>query len=315
MLLFGLSFRQGRIGDVRDRILAPLKEDVDPDLAGTEINYRHMIKSARMVSISLRRFATFLGCSERELLDLAPLLLHLEGLVYRADYHFEDLQQGSERTDREFVAGMRRILALYGLDTPEIRCHIDTLIAYFESETDIVCGNTVPDEATLREVTRVRSSDWRLALGVIEAMLERPCSPRTRQVLESWFALYEIRQDVLQYAEDVDNSSYNTLRLYVRRYGPTAGVERLRKEQLRLARELLSAWRGAGFTESLRLWRALSAPVPPVLLAALPWPLVRRHAQDCVRRDLFPPFPSVVDEAADPVEAAAKPLEASNDRP
>jgi hypothetical protein len=294
MLAIRSAYAKRRFCGLQQKILEPLRVSDETELGATAISYRHMLKSGRMVLGSLRRFATFIGCDERELLELSPLLLHLEGLVYKADYYYEALQKVQVESAPDFVAGFEQVLVLYGLNTSSVRQHVNDLIAYFERETEIVCGTAEIDETVLREVTRIRSSDWRLAICVIQEVLDRPCSLTELTLLEQWYTLYEIRQDLLQYAEDATNDTYNTLRLYVRIFGPAEGVVRLKVERDRLTAEFLSAWQQTTTTQSARLWRAFHAAFPAAVLAALPWSLVKGYAEKCMRNELLPDFPSVV---------------------
>jgi hypothetical protein len=211
MLAIRSAYAKRRFCGPHQKILQPLDVSDEAELGATEINSRYMLKNGRMVLGSLRRFAfaMYAGCKERELLELMRFLLHL---VYQADYYYEALQKGQAEGVPDFIEGFKQVLTLYGLDKSSVRQHVDDVITCFERETEIVCGREEVDESILREVTRIRSSDWRC---VIQGVLAQPCLIIESTLLE-WYTLYGIRQDLLQYFEDAASDTFNTLRLYVR---------------------------------------------------------------------------------------------------
>ncbi|WP_031026257.1 hypothetical protein [Streptomyces albus] len=236
-----------------------LPEDALPH---TSVTYLEKLKGSALV-FEVHRLGSMLGCEQQVIARMLPLLLHLEGLVYRADLAYEAEQRGGGPAGTEWLRGMRTVLAAHDLDTPRVEAQLSALREYFEEETRVVTGAVELDEAGLRELTHKRSSDLRLLTCVTCLHTGHAAElDKVLWLLDPLVALREIASDLRSYRADCEEGTFNTLREYVRLHGKDEAFDRLGAEWGRLTGELGRRWRTAPRAWMPGLWAVAFGPLP-----------------------------------------------------
>ncbi|WP_018218333.1 hypothetical protein [Salinispora vitiensis] len=241
--------------------------------ARTVLSGRDMLKAAKVIekSLPLLRVA---GYGRRSIRAIYPILLIVEGLVYRGDHDYEDWQRGGTAE-----GGWHRDLADYlssiGADDAGIRSAIDDLRRYFKLESAMVTSPTPPTERMMTELARLRSSDVVLMVRIAFLFRATRVDEGFLRLVRPWLAIEEIREDLTSYDDDVAAGAFNTLDMYIRMYGDP-GAKRLQALCARLLRTSISEMGRASSRSLARFWDAFAGRtggvpvVAPTLSLLLP---------------------------------------------
>lgn len=263
-------------GYERHRAVKAAAAQVDPQAA--LITYRHQLRAVAPAWIA-SRIMLRLGVTEEEMAFVAPVLQHVEALVYRGDFESEHNQaEGLQDCDPTWRSAVEQILRSAGLADPLVLAELDELQDCFSRETRIMIERKPVDDDTMRELCYRRSSHFRLLLRAWHLALGRRYDEDFFRVARHACARFEVAQDLHTYAQDVQDDTFNVLRLEVWRHGTDearAHVDELHRHIVTdMHREIAVARR-----------RTLLAVVPAFLqkspgrfLWLLPVPLLRSYA-------------------------------------
>lgn len=291
--------RRAEIG-TRGRVQAVLGDEVAVRWEPTAIDLRHQLKGSRAAVWCLRILARA-GVRHHILDVLAPVMFHIEGLVYRGDIEYETAQHDKTNVDPAWREGIEEILRAYEIDDPAILASLTELDDYFRLESSILAGRTALAGDLIQRTCYSRCSGATLLLRI-------GCRLAGVRPGEQFFTLVrhlsahdEISTDLPSYAEDLSEGMFNVYRLSTWMYGPHSARQELQQRgdgMLRALRDDISHTDRA----SLILFAAVIPPVipvsprlPSILPKLLPRPALaslitlRTHFHSTRKTPRFPP--------------------------
>jgi hypothetical protein len=239
-----------------------LSADTPPRWERTTIDLRHQLK-AGLIPVWCINLLALVGVPYDVLDCLWPPLLHLEALVYRGDLDYEHAQRHDTTAPSDWRDGIEEVLRAYQYNDQIMLSHLTELDDYFRLETSIMAGHTAPSADLIRNTCYPRSADVALLLRFACRLVDLQPDEQFFQLMRHVVAFSEIRGDLVDYADDVADNSFNVYRLSTWTFGADAAQAQLRsladeiKQALR--REIATADRST----LLLFAAALPTPTPP----------------------------------------------------
>jgi hypothetical protein len=213
----------------RGRVRAVLGADAPTRWNRTTIDLRHQLKAGSCTVWCMR----VLGRAgvRRHVLDvLAPVLFHIEALVYVGDFEYEDSQANGTAVDPRWREGIEEILRAYRLDEdPGIVTALAQLVDYLELESSIQGGRTPLRPELIPRTCYIRCSGIHMLLRIGFRLAGIDPGERFFTLLGQLSAHDEISTDLSSYAEDLGDGAFNVYRIATSIYGPQAAKQRLKR--------------------------------------------------------------------------------------
>ncbi|MBB5957309.1 hypothetical protein FHS29_003902 [Saccharothrix tamanrassetensis] len=257
-------YRGGALRDevrTRARVKAVLGTDVPRRWNRTTIDLRHQLKAGACTVWCMRVLAR--AGVKRHVLDaLAPVLFHIEALVYVGDFEYENAQTEGTAVDPRWREGIEEILRAYQLDDRGIVSALARLVDYLELETDILAGRTPLHPDLIPRTCYIRCSGINMLVRIGFRLAGIQPDEEFFALLGQLSAHDEISTDLASYEEDLEDGAFNVYRLANWIYGPQAAEHHLRRhgdDMLRaLRRDIANADR-----KTLTLFAAALPPIVP----------------------------------------------------
>ncbi|MCX2951524.1 hypothetical protein [Lentzea sp. NEAU-D7] len=255
------SARRAEVG-MRRRVQAVLGDDMPVRWSRTTIDLRHQLKGSKAAVWCLRVLDR--AGVRRQVLDfLAPVLFHVEALVYRGDFEYEDAQRDGGTADPQWREGIEEILRAYEIDEPAILGALAELDDYFLLESSIMEGRAVLDADLIQRTCYSRCSGATLLLRIGYRLAGIRPDERLFTLVRHLSGHDEISTDLPSYAEDLQEGLFNVYRLSTWIYGPEAAKHHLKRQgddMLRALRHDITHTDAA----TLRLFAAIIPPIVPL---------------------------------------------------
>jgi hypothetical protein len=258
-------YRGGALRDevsTRARVKAVLGADPPRRWNRTTIDLRHQLKAGACTTWCMRVLAR--AGVKRHVLDaLAPVLFHIEALVYVGDFEYENAQTKGTAVDPRWREGIEEILQAYKLDDPGTVSTLDRLSDYLQLETDILAGRTPLRPELIPSTCYIRCSGINMLVRIGFRLAGIQPDEKFFTLLGQLSAHDEISTDLASYEEDLNDEAFNVYRLATWIYGPQAAEHHLRRhgdEMLRALRwDIAHADR-----DTLTLFAAAIPPIVPL---------------------------------------------------
>jgi hypothetical protein len=246
----------------RGRVQAVLDADTPMRWDRTTIELRHQLK-AGPCTVWCMRILQRVGVQRHVLDALAPLLFHIEALVYVGDIEYENAQTKGTAVDPRWREGIEEILRAYGLDEPGIVSTLAQLGDYLRLESSILEGRTPLTPEIIPNTCYIRCSGINLLLRIAFLLAGVQPGDKFFALLGQLSAHDEISTDLATYAEDLSEGFFNVYRLATWIHGPQAAKQHLKRhadDMLRvLRRDITHADRA-----TLILFAAAIPPIIPL---------------------------------------------------
>ncbi|MBP2473786.1 hypothetical protein JOF53_002658 [Crossiella equi] len=259
--------------------LAALKERMLPKQTPARwqdlsVSYRESVKASKALLRDTVGGAYALGFDRDRWELMQPFIRHYTAVMYRGDYLYEAAQrQGSATiTDHSWRTELEELVDSYGVLTPEVRAGLADLERYFITEGRIVLGEVELSQRVIEDVLSIRSSDVFTLDRLLYLLSGQEVDEEYLAMLRPWTLLMELRVDIDDYAGDVADDSFNTIRLFHRLHGPERALAEVEDFRRRWVRRCLDQLQGAR-TSTLR--KLLLSGLPDAGIDVLA-PLARR---------------------------------------
>ncbi|MFC9876326.1 hypothetical protein [Nocardia salmonicida] len=261
------DFYRGKALRAEVRTRGRMKSVIDTDEAmrwdRTQIDLRHQLK-ASSPAIWCMRVLTNFGVAPQISAALLPVLLHVEALVYRGDFEYEDaqLEGKSAEVDPEWRYGIEEILRTYEINTPEVLGALTDLQDYFQLESAIMEGQEPLDATLIERTCYLRCSGGTLLLRVGCALAEIDYDEHLFTLIGHMSAHDEISTDLPSYQQDIDEGQFNVYRLATWVYGPDTAEINLRRRADSIISDLKNDVRRAD-RKTLAQFAGIIPPITP----------------------------------------------------
>lgn len=246
----------------RRRVKSVLGDETLMRWSSTAIELRHQLKGSSAAVWCLRVLER--AGVERQTVDyLAPVMFHIEALVYRGDIEYENAQTEGTAVDPQWRDGIEEILRAYNLHEPGITSALAELDEYFQLESDILAGRTPLRGDLIHRSCYLRCSGATLLLRIGFSLAGIRAGEQFFTLVRHLSAHDEISTDLPSYAEDLSEGLFNVYRLSTWMYGPETAKHHLRRQGDELLRALRRDISRAD-RDTLVLFAAVIPPVVPL---------------------------------------------------
>lgn len=167
------------------------------------------------------------GCTAREFLEkFGPIVTYIGALVYQANQEVEEAQRGEAQYHgtsqwdkrRHEIKLLFQELLIYDPVAEEL---LDEVGTYWELENKLNYNGIISKEL-LAQTIALRPSDLLAYHHICLHLANVPNRDEIFGVLIPWQIYMELLTDILEYPKDVATKDYNTYRMLVKLYGPSA---------------------------------------------------------------------------------------------
>ena len=191
------------------------------------VSYYGLTRAVPIVEELASYYLQYYGLGRDQLGASYPILILVEGLLLQADEELERAQRGELPAEsiepwRRRIPTIVALLRELDLYHPRIEAELERMGEFWLMEERLLLTTEPPALEDVLRAAEVRTSDARALHGIIARVAHQPIDDCFFELVWPMEVVFDLEQDVREYAEDERQGLYNTYRMFVRMYGSEA---------------------------------------------------------------------------------------------